>query len=65
MEKLLSTTKKQGGNYATNITANAQKIFSLAVKGYENIFLPTHSNNFLINLIQDDLSSSTNNRIYY
>lgn len=38
MEKLLSTTKKQGENYAGNVTAHAQKIFSLAFEGYENIF---------------------------
>ena len=30
MEKLLSTTKKQGGNYAADVTANAQKNIFLA-----------------------------------
>ena len=56
MEKLLSTTKKEGGNYAGSLTAQAQKIFPLAVAATK-IFLPTHRpKTFLINLIQDELS---------
>ena len=56
MEKLLSTTKKEGGNYAGSITAQAQKIFPLAVEATKIFFAHTQQKTFLINLIQDDLS---------
>ena len=46
MEKLLSATKKQGGNYAADITANAQKIFSLAIGATKIFFCQHTSNNF-------------------
>lgn len=46
MEKLLSTAKKQGGNYATNLTAYAQKIFSLAVRATKIFFANTHETTF-------------------
>jgi hypothetical protein len=36
---------------------------SLAVDGYETIFCQSTAKTFLINFIQDDLSSSTNARI--
>jgi hypothetical protein len=52
MEKLLSNAKKQGGIYANNVTAHAQKNIFFSYGSYKNIFLPTH---FLINLIQDEL----------
>lgn len=37
MEKLYSATKKKGGNYGKNVKQPTHKIFSLAIKGYENI----------------------------
>ena len=41
MEKLLSTTKKQGGKYATNLNRPTHKKYFLSYRGHENIFLPT------------------------
>jgi hypothetical protein len=46
MEKLLSTTKKEGGNYAGSLTAQAQKIFPLAVAATKIFFAYTQAKNF-------------------
>ena len=56
MEKLLSTTKKQGDNHPSNIKANAQKIFSLAISATKIFFANTLQTTFSINPIQDELS---------
>jgi hypothetical protein len=56
MEKLLSTTKKQGGKYATNLNRPAHKKYFLSYGGHENIFCQRHNKQQKINLIQDVLS---------
>ena len=38
MEKLLSTTKKQGGNHASDVNRPAHKKYFLSYGGHENIF---------------------------
>ena len=46
MEKLLSTTKKQGGNYATNLNRPTHKKYFLSYVGHENIFCQRTANNY-------------------
>jgi len=60
MEKLLSKTKTKGGSYAKHLKNQRTKNICFSCGGYTNIFCRTQANN----LIQDALSSPTNNRIY-
>ena len=57
MEKLLSTTKKQGGKYAGTLKAGLKKNISYSYGSYRKYFFANaHTNNPKDNLFQDVLS---------